>query len=88
MAHSVRQSYTRPVEFDRNLLRINTTLARTRSDLRTYITAIAGARPDLAAELERVDADLTEVIEAIGLQLRAPDGRPQKTPPLEYDDRD
>ena len=75
------------MEFDRNLLRINTTLARTRSDLRTYITAIAGARPDLAAELEPIDADLTRVIEAIGLQLRGPDGRPKATM-LEYDERD
>ena len=76
------------MDFDRNLLRINTTLARTRSDLRTYMTAIAGARPDLAAELERIDSDLTEVIEAIGLHLRSPDGQRSKALPLEYDDRD
>jgi hypothetical protein len=72
---------------DPNLIRINTQLARARSDLRGYIK-IGASSPDQAAELKHIDADLTRVINAIGQRLRGADSRPPKATPLEYDERD
>jgi hypothetical protein len=56
---------------DPDLIRINTQLARARSDLRGYIK-IGASSPDQAAELKHIDADLTRVINAIGQRLEPP----------------